>query len=129
MFVLASLLDGLATTPGMLIVAKVLQGGWRGACWAERAGAGDGTQSCRAGARHVAVHAVSSIGASAGLMLGGVLTEFLSWRWSLLVNVPVGLLVLVLVAIGRLVAETTARPARLDTIGALTATLGSVALV
>jgi len=62
-------------------------------------------------------------------MLGGVLTEFLSWRWSLLVNVPVGLLVLVLVAIGRLVAETTARPARLDTIGALTATLGSVALV
>jgi MFS family permease len=51
---------------------------------------------------------VSSVGASAGLILGGFLTEFLSWHWSLLVNVPVG--ILVVLAIGRLVAETHPRP-------------------
>lgn len=129
LFVLASLLGGLATTPGMLIAARLLQG-------AGAALAGPGVlalvmamaRSPAEQARGMSLFiAVSSIGASAGLMLGGVLTGFLSWRWSLLVNVPVGLLVLV--AIGRLVPETTVRPARLDTIGALTATLGSVALV
>jgi MFS family permease len=67
------------------------------------------------------------VGASAGLILGGVLTEYLSWRWALLINVPVG--AVVLMAIGRLVVETQPKPARLDVAGALTATLGSVALV
>jgi MFS family permease len=71
--------------------------------------------------------AVSSIGASAGLILGGVLTDFLSWRWALLINVPVG--ILVVTAIGRLVDETHPKATRLDVVGALTATLASVALV
>mgnify|MGYP003945700121 CR=1 FL=1 len=71
--------------------------------------------------------AVSTIGASAGLILGGMLTEYLTWRWSLLINVPVG--AVVVMAVGRLVAETHPKPARLDVVGALTATLGSVALV
>ena len=71
--------------------------------------------------------AVSTIGASAGMILGGALTEFLSWRWSLLINVPVG--ILAISAIGRLVAETHPKQARLDVLGAVTATLGSVALV
>jgi MFS family permease len=71
--------------------------------------------------------AVSTIGASAGLILGGVSTDFLSWRRSLLINVPVG--IAVVVAVGRLVAETPPKPARLDVAGALTATLGSISLV
>lgn len=70
---------------------------------------------------------ISSVGASVGLILGGALTDLLSWRWSLLINVPIGAVVLVL--IGRLVKETDPKPARLDIAGALTATLGSVALV
>nr|AJW29497.1 major facilitator superfamily MFS_1 [Sphingomonas sp. JE1] len=41
--------------------------------------------------------AVSSVGASAGLILGGALTDSLSWRWSLLINVPIGALVLVVI--------------------------------
>jgi MFS family permease len=71
--------------------------------------------------------AVSATGASAGLILGGVLTDFLSWRWALLINVPVG--ALVVIAIGRLVAETHPKTARLDIVGAGTATFGSIALV
>lgn len=70
---------------------------------------------------------MSSIGASAGLILGGVLTDFLSWRWALLINVPVGMLVVA--AVGRLVPETHPKRATLDIAGALTATFGSVALV
>jgi MFS family permease len=70
---------------------------------------------------------ISSVGASVGLILGGALTDLLSCRWSLLINVPIGTTVFLL--IGRLVKETEPKPARLDAAGALTATLGSVALV
>lgn len=129
LFVLASFIGGLATTPAMLVAARVVQG-----IGAALAGpsvlalvmvmARDPAEQARGMSLFIAV---SSIGASAGLMLGGVLTQFLSWHWSLLINVPVG--VLVLVAIGRLVQETPPKPARLDVVGALTATLGSAALV
>jgi EmrB/QacA subfamily drug resistance transporter len=128
-FVLASFVGGLAQIPAVLIAARVAQG----------AGAALAAPSVLAlvmvmardeqeRARGLSLFtAVSSIGASAGLILGGLLTDFLSWRWALLINVPVG--VLVVAAIGRLVAETHSKPARLDVTGALTATLGSVALV
>jgi Na+/melibiose symporter-like transporter len=56
-----------------------------------------------------------------------VLTEFFSSRWALLINVPLG--TMVMLAVGRLVANTRPQRARLDIGGALTATLGSVALV
>jgi EmrB/QacA subfamily drug resistance transporter len=128
-FVLASLLGGLAQTPGMLVAARVLQG--MGAALAGPSVlalvmvmARNPTEQARGMSLFIAV---STVGASAGLILGGVLTEFFSWRWSLLVNVPVG--ALVVLAVGRLVAETHPKPARLDVVGALTATLGSVALV
>jgi EmrB/QacA subfamily drug resistance transporter len=128
-FVLASLMGGLAETPLILIAARVLQG-----IGAALSGpsvlalvmvmARDDAERARSLSLFIAV---SSIGASAGLILGGALTDFLSWRWSLLINAPVGLLIIAMV--GRLVAETQPRPSSLDTGGALTATLGSVALV
>ncbi len=128
-FVLASLLGGLAPTPAVLIAARVLQG--MGAALAGPSVLALVTVMARneaERARGLSLFiAVSSIGASAGLILGGVLTDFLSWRWSLLINVPVGLVVIPM--IGRLVTETPRRPSRLDISGAITATLGSVSLV
>jgi EmrB/QacA subfamily drug resistance transporter len=128
-FVLASLLGGLATSPGVLVAARVLQG--IGAALAAPSVLALVMGMARSEAertRGMALFiAVSSVGASVGLILGGVLTEFLSWRWSLLINVPIG--AVVVLAIGRLVAETHPKQARLDLVGALTATLGSVALV
>jgi EmrB/QacA subfamily drug resistance transporter len=128
-FVLGSLLGGLAQTPGLLVAARVLQG--MGAALAGPSVlalvmvmARDATEQARSMSLFIAV---SSVGASAGLILGGVLTEYFSWRWALLINVPVG--AMVLMAIGRLVSETHPKPARLDVVGALSATLGSVALV
>jgi len=128
-FVAASLFGGIAGSPFLLIVARVLQGA--GAALAGPSVLALVTMMARDEAernRGLSFFiSVSSIGASAGLILGGALTDLLSWRWSLLINVPVGAVVLLL--IGRLVSETEPRPARLDIAGALTATLGSVALV
>ena len=65
--------------------------------------------------------AVSSAGASIGLLLGGVVTDLGSWRWTLFINVPIGLAVLALAR--RFVTETPRRPGRFDVVGALTATV------
>ncbi|ORE93289.1 MFS transporter [Aurantimonas sp. 22II-16-19i] len=128
-FVLASLLGGLIQAPSILILARVLQG--VGAALAGPSVLALITVMARDEAernRGLALFiAVSSVGASAGLILGGVLTDLASWRWSLLINVPVGAVVLVMIRY--LVAETVTKPSRLDFGGAATATLGSVALV
>jgi EmrB/QacA subfamily drug resistance transporter len=128
-FILASLVGGLAQLPSVLIAARVAQG--IGAALAAPSVlalvmvmARDEAEKARGLSLFTAV---SSIGASAGLILGGILTDFLSWRCALLINVPVG--ILVVTAIGHLIDETHPRAARLDVIGALTATMGSVALV
>lgn len=128
-FVVSSLVGGLAPLPSVLIAARVVQG--IGAALAAPSVlalvmvmARDEAEKARGLSLFTAV---SSIGASAGLILGGVLTDFLSWRWALLINVPVG--ILVATAIGRLVDETRPKAGRLDVAGALTATIGSVALV
>jgi len=127
-FVVASLLGGVAYTPFLLIAARVFQG--IGAALAAPSVlalvmimARDDAEQAKGMSLFIAV---SAAGASAGLILGGVLTDLLSWRWALLINVPVG--ALVVIAIGHLVAETHPKPMRLDVIGALTATLGSGAL-
>ena len=71
--------------------------------------------------------AVSSGGASIGLLLGGLLTDVGSWRWTLFINVPIGLAVLL--SARCFVTETERRPGRFDVVGAVTATLGAVSIV
>ena len=62
--------------------------------------------------------AVSSGGMSLGLLLGGCVTDLGSWRWTLFINVPIGLAVLALTR--RFVDETPRRPGRFDFVGAVT---------
>ncbi len=128
-FTLFSLLGGLAQTPSQLIIARALQGA--GAAMAAPSvlallttSAPDETARNRALALF---GAVSSAGASIGLLLGGVVTDLGSWRWTLFINVPIGIAVLVLAR--RFVTETPRRPGRFDLVGAVTATLGAVAIV
>jgi MFS family permease len=71
--------------------------------------------------------AVSSAGATIGLLVGGAVTDLGSWRWTLWINVPIG--IAVLLSARRFVAETPRRPGRFDVVGAVTATLGAVAIV
>ncbi len=128
-FTLFSLLGGLAQTPGELIAARALQGA--GAAMAAPSVLALLTTSApdqAARNRALALFgAVSSAGASIGLLLGGVVTDLGSWRWTLFINVPIGLAVLLLAP--RFVKETQRRPGRFDVVGALTATLGAVAIV
>ncbi len=81
----------------------------------------------RRGRAVAAYSAVAGIGASLGLVDGGVLADLISWRAGFFLNVPIGLAMLV--AARRCVAETPPRGGRFDLIGALCATLGMSALV
>jgi MFS family permease len=71
--------------------------------------------------------AVVTGGGSLGLVLGGVITEWLSWRWVLFINVPIGLAVLLIAP--RFVPETPRQPGRFDLAGAITSTIGMASLV
>ncbi len=128
-FTVASVIGGLAVTPDMLVAARALQG--VGAAIAAPSVLALLTTSAPdefARNRALALFtAISSGGAALGLILGGVLTDLLSWRWTLFINAPIGLAVLL--TVGRLVTETPRRPGRFDVVGAIAATGGAVALV
>lgn len=128
-FTLGSLLGGLAVSAPLLVAARALQGaGAAVAAPSVLALVTTSAQTPAARNRALALFgAVSSAGGSIGLLLGGVLTGYASWRWSLIINVPIGLAVIALAP--RFVTETAPRPGRFDLPGAVTATLGSAALV
>src|SRR5881409_1276789 len=89
----ASLLDGLASSEGMLVGARALQG--LGAALISPAALSIISTTFKEGAeraRALAVWAAIAIGGSAvGLILGGTLTQYFSWPWIFYVNVPVGI--------------------------------------
>ncbi|MEU6790338.1 MFS transporter [Nonomuraea wenchangensis] len=126
----ASLVGGLALTPELLIAARVAQGLATAA--ATPSGLALLTTSFPEGPlRQKALGlngALMSAGFTAGAVLGGVLTDVLSWRWAFFVNVPVALAVLAVAP--AVIAES--RPAdrpRLDLPGALSVTLGLLGVV
>ncbi len=129
LFTLSSMLGGLAQTPTQLVLARAAQG--VGAAMAAPSVLALLTTSApdeAARNRALALFgAVSSGGASIGLLLGGLVTDLGSWRWTLFINVPIGIAVLLLAR--RFVTETPRRPGRFDLVGAVTATLGAVAIV
>ncbi|MGH7608831.1 MAG: MFS transporter [Candidatus Dormibacteria bacterium] len=124
LFTFASFLGGLAPWGAWLLGARALQG-IGGALAAPSALAllmtmfPDGQERVRAIGWYTAV----SIGGGAiGLILGGLLTQWGSWRWVLFVNVPVGIAVVLLAR--RLLTETPSRSGHFDLRGALTSTAG-----
>jgi predicted MFS family arabinose efflux permease len=66
-------------------------------------------------------------GGSLGLVLGGLITQWVSWRWVLFINVPIGVAVTVLAPL--FVAETPRQSGRFDLPGAVTSTVGVASLV
>ncbi|MFF2775660.1 MFS transporter [Streptomyces sp. NPDC058052] len=126
----ASLAGGLATTPELLMAARVAQGLATAAV--TPAGLSLLTSAFPEGPlRDKALGlngALMSAGFTTGAVLGGVLTDLLSWRWAFLVNVPVALAVL-LVAPAVLKESRPADRPRLDVPGAITVTGGLLALV
>jgi EmrB/QacA subfamily drug resistance transporter len=129
LFTVASLLGGFATAAGLLIAARTAQG--VGAAVAAPSAlalivANFPTGKERTKALSI-FSAASAGGASLGLILGGVLTAWVSWRWVMFVNVPIGVVIATLAP--RFIAEPDRHPGRFDTSGALTVTLGLGSLV
>ncbi|NUR87887.1 MAG: MFS transporter, partial [Nonomuraea sp.] len=126
----ASLVGGLAPDPTVLIVARVAQGLATAA--ATPAGLALLTTSFPEGPlrrRALGLNgALMSAGFTAGAVLGGVLTDLLSWRWAFLVNVPVALAVLLVAPAVIAESRPAVRP-RIDVPGVLTVTLGLLGVV
>jgi EmrB/QacA subfamily drug resistance transporter len=128
-FSAASLVGGLAISPAMLVASRAVQG--VGAAMAApstlaliAATFAEGPPRNKA----LAVFSAVSAGAgSLGLILGGVLTAEVSWRWVLFINVPIGLAVVVLAP--RFVPEPPRRKGRLDLRGGLLSTAGLALLI
>ncbi|MGW1893024.1 MFS transporter [Streptomyces sp. NPDC002004] len=129
LFTLASLLGGLAQEPWQLLAARALQG-VGGAIASPTALALITTTFPEGPERNRAFGvfaAVSAGGGAIGLLTGGMLTEWLDWRWVLFVNVPIGVLIAVLAPL--YISESERHPGRFDIAGALTSTAGMASLV
>jgi EmrB/QacA subfamily drug resistance transporter len=128
LFALASLLGGLAQTQEMLLGARVLQG--LGAAIASPTALALITTTFPPGKprnRAFAVYAaMSGAGAAVGLILGGWLTEY-SWRWTFLINVPIGIAAALAAPV--FLAESARIRGSFDLAGALSGTLGLVSIV
>jgi EmrB/QacA subfamily drug resistance transporter len=131
LFCVASLADGLATSQAVLIAARALQG----------LGGAVLTPATltillvtypegRSRARALGIwSAVAAAGGASGALLGGLITQFLTWRWIFFLNLPIGVLVLIAAAlvVGETFGDVTSRR-HLDLRGAVTVTLGLVAI-
>jgi EmrB/QacA subfamily drug resistance transporter len=128
-FTVASLLNGLATSSEALIAFRALQG--LGAAMVSPAALSIITTTFKDGperTRALSVWAAIAVGGAAvGLLLGGVLTEYLSWEWAFYVNVPVGIAAVLLSL--RYVPESRVATQGVDVLGAVSVTAGLTLLV
>ena len=129
-FTVGSLLCGLSWSEGSLIAARALQG--LGAAIISPAALSILTTMFREGReRNIALGAwgaVGGVGAAAGVLLGGVLVDLLSWQWIFYVNVPVGIISLIAAPI-LLHESRDERESSFDVLGALLVTSGLSILV
>jgi EmrB/QacA subfamily drug resistance transporter len=131
LFAGASLIGGLALSGGVLVVARALQG-IGGAVVAPASLAIIMATFREGGERNRAMAAwgaMGAVGGASGALLGGVLTEALSWRWILFINIPIG--VVAALATLRVVGGERRREdwrRNLDVAGALSVTAGLMVL-
>lgn len=131
LFTSMSLVGGLAQNPGQLISARAVQG--LGAAALSPATLTilltTFTDPVRRAKALGIWAAVAGLGGAVGVLGGGILTDLLSWRWVLFINVPIGIALFVLAR--RAIVETRSRVAgsTLDWSGAVTVTVGLLAIV
>lgn len=129
LFTMASMAIGLAQSPAWLLASRAVQG--LGAAILAPSTLAlisihftEGPQRTRALAYYAAA---AGVGASLGLVLGGLVADLMSWRAGFFINLPIG--IALMWGAGRHIKETPKRPGQLDLPGAVTSTLGMVALV
>ena len=128
-FTIASLLGGFASHSWLLITARILQGvGAAVAAPAALSLIAVTFPEGKARTRALSVYAaMTGMGGGVGLIAGGLLTTYASWRWVFFVNVPIGLLL----ALGarHVLPESQRHPRRWDLPGAVTGTAGFALLI
>jgi EmrB/QacA subfamily drug resistance transporter len=129
-FAAASAIGGLAPDSAMLFAARALQGTFAALMAPAALSLLTVTfTEARERARAFGVWgAIAGGGLAIGLLAGGILTQYASWRWTLLVNVPIALLAAV-ATLGLIPESRQQGHTRYDIPGALTSTLGMVSLV
>jgi EmrB/QacA subfamily drug resistance transporter len=129
LFTIGSFLGGLAHSFEFLIIGRVIQG-VGGAISSPTALSlittefEEGPERTRA---FSVFAAVAGAGAALGLLLGGVLTEYLTWRWVLFVNVPIG--IALVIGAYLVVHESDRLTGRFDWFGGALSTVGMASLV
>ena len=131
LFGVSSLLGGLAPSPWVLISARILQGGGAAAFVPASLSLltaifAEGEERNRAIGFY---GAMAALGFVVGMVGGGIITEFLGWRWILFVNVPVALAALLAAPMAIPESRDETAPRTLDVLGAATATLGLASLI
>ncbi|WP_250037235.1 MFS transporter [Paractinoplanes maris] len=127
-FALASLACGLATDGGTLIAARVVQGVGAAAMFTTTfALLNSAYQGRERGIAYGVWGGVSGAAAAVGPVLGGVLTEWLDWRWIFFVNLPISV-VAVVATLVVLRADPGHRRGRFDLAGTITFTVAATAL-
>ncbi|WP_329213051.1 MFS transporter [Streptomyces sp. NBC_01485] len=125
----ASLLGGLAPSSGWLLFARALQG--TGAAIVSPAVlaliATNFTEERERNRAFGVFAGVSGAGAAIGLLAGGLLTQYLDWRWVFFVNVPLAVALVLLAPL--FLAESARRQGRFDVAGAITSAAGMTGLV
>jgi EmrB/QacA subfamily drug resistance transporter len=129
LFTVSSFVGGIAVAGWMLLAARAIQG--LGAAFAAPSALSLLTTSFSEGPQRVKAIALyttmSAAGGATGLVAGGLITQYVSWRWVMFVNVPIGVVVWL---IGRLVLpETERRHGHFDLAGAFGATIGVAGVV
>jgi EmrB/QacA subfamily drug resistance transporter len=125
-----SLVGGFAQSSGWLTAARAIQGIGGAALSPATLTIIITTFSGRELARALGIwSAMGGAGGAVGVLLGGVLTAELSWRWVLFINVPIGLAAAVVAVVFLGEARGTGPRQRLDVPGAITVTAGLAALV
>jgi len=131
LFSVASLLCALSHTEGMLIAARSLQG--LGAAVLSPATLTILTATfteARERARALGMwSAMAAVGGASGALFGGMLTQWLSWRWIFYINIPIGLVTFLVARFVLGESRVEADRPSLDVLGALTVTGGLMALV
>ena len=130
-FTAASLVNGLATSSGVLIGGRALQG--LGAALVSPAALSIVTTTFAEGKERTHAlgvwSAIAAGGGAVGLIVGGLLTETLSWRWIFFVNLPIGIAAALLSLRFIHNSKSDERPETADVAGAVTVTGGLLVLV
>ncbi len=129
-FVVGSAASGLAQADWWLIAARVVQGFGAAAFFAASLSIVSNAFPAEERSKGIGVWAgIGTVGLAIGPLIGGFLTQTLSWRWFFFVNIPVAVLAIILTLVAVRESKDESASTRIDLAGLLTITVGLAALV